>query len=154
MLILRRFFVKFHEDVCKLLRFVVCDDERRFFEELSEHNQLLGFNCFFRARTSHLINLEHVVGVVKNEIEMQNGEKIPLARGKREDCLSRLSDWAKALKTSNINQLSSPSSRRFSTSNQISTPILFSFLNALKESSVFLPKRLIDFVRIKSTSPF
>jgi len=42
---------------------------------------------FFRIHQSHLVNINYVVGLVKNVVLLQNGEELSIAKGRRADFL-------------------------------------------------------------------
>lgn len=54
-----------------------------YYGKLSELEQKLG-GGFFKSHRSYLVNLEYISGYNSNEITLENGEKIPLSRGRKE----------------------------------------------------------------------
>lgn len=62
-------------------------------KNLKEFQDLLGDRNFFRAHNSHLINLRYVKKFIRKEggfIEMQDGEQIPVSRGRRDLFLAHM----------------------------------------------------------------
>ena len=62
---------------------------------LKEYDELLNEYDFFRVHHSHLINLDYVERFVRTDgtyVVMAGGEKIPIAKRKRERFIQRLSD--------------------------------------------------------------
>ena len=78
-------------------RYLVTKTEKYKISTTSEVllERLSSFRYFFRARTSHLINLEHVTAIDKDELTMSNGEKIMLPRERRKEFSTKLSEFLK-----------------------------------------------------------
>lgn len=60
-----------------------------YYGKLSELEQKLG-GGFFKSHRSYLANLKYISGYNSNEITCENGEKIPLSRGRKDDLMSAL----------------------------------------------------------------
>lgn len=60
-----------------------------YYGKLSELEQKLG-RVFFKSHRSYLANLKYISGYNSNEITLENGEKIPLSRGRKDALMSAL----------------------------------------------------------------
>ena len=63
---------------------------------LKEFQDLLGDRSFFRSHNSHLINLRFVKKFIRKEggyIEMQDGEQIPISRGRKDLFLAHMAKF-------------------------------------------------------------
>src|SRR5210317_793333 len=76
------------------------NDGRKFLvsRNLKEYQELLSDRNFFRTHNSHLINLEHVKKYIRHDggaIEMTDGSKVPISRGKKDLFLEHMSRVSK-----------------------------------------------------------
>jgi two-component system, LytTR family, response regulator len=69
-------------------KFILVDGKSLFISKtLKEFEELLAGQNFLRPHKSHLLNIKHITGYLKNEggcILMSDGAKIPVSRRKKE----------------------------------------------------------------------
>lgn len=65
---------------------------------LKEYQELLTDRNFFRTHNSHLVNLEHVKKYIRHDggaVELDDGEHVPISRGKRDLFLLQMAKMSK-----------------------------------------------------------
>lgn len=54
---------------------------QRFWVTLSEVERLLPAGRFCRCHNSYLVNMEHIAQIARKEVQLSNGERVPVSRG-------------------------------------------------------------------------
>ncbi len=69
---------------------ISAEGRNEYIVSLSELEEKLKGHGFFRCHKSYLVNLKMVKGIKSSEIEMKNGDMVPLSKYRRSDFLSEL----------------------------------------------------------------
>ena len=72
------------------------DEKFEFYSTLGKLENTLGGHGFVRTHRSYLVNLDHIHALMRQELELENGSKIPVGRKYAEEIKKMLQERAKA----------------------------------------------------------
>lgn len=67
--------------------------EMTVYKSMKEMEAILPADCFQRSHTSYIVNMEYINGVKKLQIELLNGEILPISQPKRKSFMEKLAKY-------------------------------------------------------------